>query len=59
MIDNSIQELVPLERKTRVQFLGVLLDSNLNWLFHMDNIALKISKMVGRHSVPLSTLISI
>ena len=52
MIHNSIQELIPLERKTK--FLGILLDSNLNPKFHIDIIALKL-----RHFVPLSTLISI
>lgn len=30
MVDNSIQELNPLERKTHCKCLGVLLNSNLN-----------------------------
>lgn len=47
IIDDSIQEFIPLECKTRVKFLWVLLDSNLNWKFHIDNIALKMSKIVG------------
>ena len=47
MIDNSIQEFIALECKTHVKFLGILLDSNLDWKFHIDNIALKINKIVG------------
>ena len=38
MIDNSIQQFIPLDCKTYAKSLGVLLDSD--WKFHMDNIAL-------------------
>ena len=45
-------------------FLGVLVDKNLTWKYHIDYIASKISGVVGiiaplRHSVPLNTLIQI
>ena len=46
------------------KFLGVLIDKNLTWKYHIDYIASKISRVVGiksrlRHSVPLNTLIQI
>ena len=53
-----------LECKDYVKFLGVLIDKNLTWKYHVDYIASKISRVVGiisrlRHSVPLNTLIQI
>ena len=53
-----------LECKDYVKFLGVLIDKNLSWKYHIDYIASKISRVVGiisrlRHSVPLNTLIQI
>ena len=53
-----------LECKDYVKFLGVLIDKNLTWKYHIDYIASKISRVVGiisrlRHSVPLNTLIQI
>ena len=41
-----------------------LLDSNLSWKFHIDNVALKVSRTVGvvarlRHFVPRTTLLNI
>ena len=33
--------------KDHVKYLGVLLDSNLSWKFHIDIIALKVSRTVG------------
>ena len=53
-----------LECKVYVKFLGVLIDKNLTWKYHIDYIASKISRVVGiisrlRHSVPLNTLIQV
>ena len=53
-----------LECKDYVKFLGVLIDKNFNWKYHIDYIASKISRVVGiiarlRHSVPSSALIQI
>ena len=53
-----------LECKDYVKFLGVLIDKKLTWKYHIDYIALKISRVVGiisrlRHSVPLNTLIQV
>ena len=40
-----------------IKYLGVLIDQNLSWKYHIDSIVTKISKNVGliaklRHSVP-------
>ena len=53
-----------LECKDYVKFLGVLIDKNVTWKYHIDYIASKISRVVGiisrlRHSVPLNTLIQV
>ena len=55
---------ISLEFKDYVKFLGVLIDKNLLWKYHIDYIASKISRVVGiiarlRHHVPLNTLIQI
>ena len=62
--DNKTNTLIPLEEKDYVKYLGVLIDNNLSWRFHIDHITLKISKTIGiisrlRHLVPLSTLLNI
>ena len=53
-----------LERKSFVRYFGVMIDNNLSWNFHVDYIALKISKTIGiisrlRHFVPTSILLNI
>ena len=47
-----------------VKYLGILLDSNLSWKFHINIVALKVSRTVGvvdrlRHLVPSTTLLNI
>ena len=47
-----------------MKYLGVLIDSNLSWRYHIDYISSKINKGVGiitrlRHFVPRSTLLTI
>ena len=64
MFDNSNYILTSLECKDHVKYLGVSLDSHLSWKYHIDNVALKISRIVGviarlRHLVPFTTLLSI
>ena len=64
MFDNSTHTFTSLECKEHVKYLGILLDSNLNWKFHIEYVALKISKIIGviarlRHFVPLCTLLNI
>ena len=58
MFDNSNHILTSLECKDHVKYLGVLLDSHLSWKYHIDNVELKISRIIGviarlRHLVPL------
>ena len=43
------------------KFLGIIIDSNLTWKPHIDNVAKKVSKSVGiikrvRHCLPVDTL---
>ena len=62
--DNTSNGHTSLECKDYVKFLGVLIDKNLTWKFHIDYIASKISSVVGiitrlRHYVPLNILIQI
>ncbi len=61
MFDNSTNNSIEIECKEFVKYLGVLIDSNLTWKYHIDNISSKISKANGiiarlRHFVPVSTL---
>ena len=46
------------------KFLGVRIDENLNWRFHIDDVFLEISKICGimykiRHNLTTESLISI
>ena len=64
VFDNNTNDFIEIESKEFVKYLGVIIDSNLTWKYHIDNIANKISKAIGiiarlRHFVPLSTLNSI
>ena len=64
MFDNSTHTFTSLEYKEHVKYLGILLDSNLSWKFHIEYVALKTSKIIGviarlRHLVPLCTLLNI
>ena len=61
MFDNSNRILTSLECKDHVKYLGVLLDSHLSWKYHIDNVALKVSRIMGviarvRDLVPFTTL---
>ena len=46
MFDNSNHILTSLECKDHVKYLGVLLDSHLSWKYHIDNVALKICRII-------------
>ena len=63
MIDNCTQIPTTLQCKDHVKYLDILLDSNLSWKFHINNVALKVSRTVGvvarlRHFVPRTTLLN-
>ena len=62
--DTALNKSVPLENKDYVKYLGILVDKNLTWKMHIDNIGAKISKTVRliaklRHFVPFHTLLNI
>ena len=64
MFDNEKNKYVSLESKVYIKYLGVLIDQNLSWKYHIDSIVTKISKNVGliaklRHSVPRPILLNI
>ena len=53
---------VPLEQKTFVKYLGILIDNHLSWKYHIDYISSKVSKgMIARlrHFVPLASMLNI
>ena len=50
-------EFLTLEMKDYVKYLGLMIDSNLSWKYHIESICHKISKSIGiitkiRHYVP-------
>ena len=47
IFDNRTHTFTSLECKEHVKYLGILLDSNLSWKFHIEYVALKISKIIG------------
>ena len=44
MIDNNSNTSQPLEMKDYIRYLGILIDSNLSWKFHIDYICQKVSR---------------
>ena len=64
IFDNEKQSQSNLECKDYVKYLGLLLDKNLSFKNHIDQIIIKISKTVGmiaklRHFLPRKTIIQI
>ena len=47
MIDYKTQIPTPVKNKTYVKFLEDLPENKPSWKFHIDNIAMKISRVVG------------
>ena len=50
--------------KDYIRYLGILIDSNLSWKFHIDYICQKVSKTIGivaklRHFVPRHELLTL
>ena len=64
VIDNSTNISSGPECKEYIKYLGVLIDNNLSWKYHVDYIAVEISKIVGvisclGHFIPFCTLRSL
>ena len=50
--------------KSYIRYLGILIDSNLSWKFHIDYVCQKVSKTIGiiaklRHFVPRHVLLTV
>ena len=50
--------------KNYIRYLGILIDSNLSWKFHIDYVCQKVSKTIGiiaklRHFVPRHVLLTL
>ena len=57
MLDSVTNTYANLEMKDYVKYLGLMIDSNLSWKYHIESIYHKISKSIGitakiRHYVP-------
>ena len=64
IFDIETNDFVLLDQKTYIKYLGILIDSNLTWKYHISYITSKISKTIGviarlRHFVPTSTLLTL
>ena len=64
IFDNEQNKNVALECKEFVKYLGILINNNLSWKYHIDYIVIKISRTIGlisklRHFVPKHTLLNI
>ena len=47
IFDIKTNDFVPLDQKTYIKYLGILIDSNLIWKYHISYITSKISKTIG------------
>lgn len=64
LFDPNTNSVACLEQQDYVKYLGILIDKNLSWKYHIDYVASKISRTTGsiarlRHFIPLSTLLTI
>ena len=64
IFDNDQNKNVALECKEFVRYLGIIIDNNLSWKHHIDDVAIKMSRTVGlicklRHFLPRHTLLTI
>ena len=64
MFDNEKNGNVTIESKNCIKYLGVLVDKNLTWNYHIDAITAKISETIGlisklQHSIPRHILLYI
>ena len=47
IFDMDTNEFVLFDQKTYIKYLGILIDSNLTWKYHISYITPKISKTIG------------
>ena len=64
MFDNEKNRNVTLESKNYIKYLGVLIDKNLTWKYHINAVTAKISKTIGlisklHHFIPRHILLYI
>ena len=64
IFDFHTNEFVLLDQKTYIKYLGILIDLNLTWKYHISYMTSKISKTIGviarlRHFVPSSMLLTL
>ena len=64
IFDNDQNKNVALECKEFVRYLGIIIDNNLSWKHHIDNVAIKMSRTVElicklRHFLQRHTLLTI
>ena len=64
MYNNDLNKHTELSREDHIKYLGVLMDTNLSWNYHVEYVLNKISKTIGlisklRHFVPKHILLNI
>ena len=47
IFDIETNDFVLLDQKTYIKYLGILIDSNLTWKYHISYITSRISKTIG------------
>ena len=63
ILDSVTNAYVSLEMKDYVKYLGLMIDSNLSWKYHIESICHKITKSIGiiakiRYFVPPRVLLT-
>ena len=60
---NVIINEQPINQVNYTKFLGLYIDEELTWKYHIDHVTMKVAKMTGimakaRHFLPLKTLLT-
>ena len=56
MYNNDLNKLSELSREDHIKHLGVLMDTNLSWKYHVKYVLNKVSKTIGLISKLMQTL---